>query len=438
VYRLSSAVLVSAAALQFAPGAGAGALFVVKGGGWGNGVGMSQWGAEGAARHGWDYRRILTHYYPGTSISSVGDEPVRVLVAEKRPRFAVGSSAPFVIVDGRGQKLHLRPRTYRFGSALRLRSGRLVTPLTIEPGAQPLVLDGRAYRGSFTIVREARLFDVVNEVPVELYLRSVVGSELPGAWHEGAYEAQAVAARSFALAERNEAAAFDLYPDGRSQVYAGISAENPAADAAVVATAGQVLTYRSTVIAAYYDSSSGGRTAAVEDVFPGVGPRPYLVSVRDPYDAISPYHRWQSILDGAALAGRLHQPVDDVRVEHNPSGLASRVLLIGPRRQKTVLPDDFARELGLRSTRFSVSVAALTPPRANVRAGEPLHLRGFLRDIGGVILEQRIGRGWHRIARVHAAPDGRFTITVTPRKPTAYRLAVAGAAGSPVDVTPRK
>jgi len=429
---------VSVAALQFAPGAGAGALFVVKGGGWGNGVGMSQWGAEGAARHGWDYKRILNHYYPGTSISTVGDDPIRVLVGEKRARVAVDSAAPFLIVDGRGRKIHLRPRTYRFATTLRFRSTRLVAPLTVEPGAQPLVLDGKAYRGSFTIVRSRHLFDVVNTVPVELYLRSVVGSELPGAWHSQAYEAQAVAARSFALAERNEAAAFDLYADGRSQVYGGIAAESAAADAAVAATAGQVLTFHSVVVAAYYDSSSGGRTAAVEDVFPGVGPRPYLVSVRDPYDSISPYHRWRSTLDETALSKRLHEPVQDIRVEHDSSGLASRVLLVAAHARTSVPPSDFARELGLRSTRFSVSVASLTPPRARVRAGEPVRLHGFLRGIGGVVLEQRIGSRWHVVAHVHATSEGRFTVTVRPRKATAYRLAVPGAAGSPVDVTPKR
>src|SRR5258705_7021797 len=76
--------------------------FVVTGHGWGHGVGMSQWGAEGLAQHGWDYRRILSHYYAGTSLRRVQPSDVRVLIAEGRARVAISSRQPFRVVDARG------------------------------------------------------------------------------------------------------------------------------------------------------------------------------------------------------------------------------------------------------------------------------------------------------------------------------------------------
>src|SRR6202161_3441598 len=105
-----------------------------------------------------------------------------------------------------------------------------------------------------------------------------------------AYEAQAVAARSYALATLKPGQPFDLYADNRSQMYGGVAAETPATNDAVAVTAGQVLTYDGQIIVAYYDSNSGGRTAPVQDVFPGDAPEPYLVSVSDPYASLAPDH----------------------------------------------------------------------------------------------------------------------------------------------------
>ena len=68
----------------------AASVLVVSGRGWGHGVGMSQWGAYGYALHGWDYRRILAHYYPGTRLGRVGEPRVRVLLAEGADVVTVG------------------------------------------------------------------------------------------------------------------------------------------------------------------------------------------------------------------------------------------------------------------------------------------------------------------------------------------------------------
>src|SRR3977135_1390664 len=84
------------AALALPAAGGAGTTFLLDGRGWGHGVGMSQWGAEGYARHGFGYRQILAHYYPHTHIGIADPREVRVLLVEQRARVALGSAAPFL------------------------------------------------------------------------------------------------------------------------------------------------------------------------------------------------------------------------------------------------------------------------------------------------------------------------------------------------------
>ena len=149
---------------------------------------------------------------------------------------------------------------------------------------------------------------------------------MPDHWLLQAYQAQAVAARSYALASLRPAAPFDLYADSRNQVYAGIAAETGTTNDAIGQTAGQVLSYEGSVIRAYYDSDSGGRTAAIEEVSAGSAPRPYLVSVSDPYDSLSPYRHWRLTLSLQEISARFGMPVDDVQIEHAGSGQLEQVV----------------------------------------------------------------------------------------------------------------
>src|SRR5579884_2907191 len=151
---------VAAAALAFAPAGGAATLFLVEGGGWGHGVGLGQWGAEGYALHGWGYKQILAHYYPHTTLAHVPSQPIRILIAQNVAKVAVGSLAPFLLVDAHGRKVHVK-HTLRFGVRLLLAKHRLATPVEIEPGAQPLTYDGRGYRGTLTLLRTQGKLSVV-------------------------------------------------------------------------------------------------------------------------------------------------------------------------------------------------------------------------------------------------------------------------------------
>jgi stage II sporulation protein D len=421
-----------------APGFGA-TLFLVQGGGWGHGVGMGQWGAEGFARHGWNDRQILAHYYPHTTLTTMKMPTIRILLAQKK-LVTIGSRKPFLLIDARGRTVHERAGTIRLGTALRVAKQRLVPPVRIEPGAAALAYGGRGYRGSLTLLRAAGKLSVVNDVGLELYLRGVVPSEMPRRWLPAAYEAQAIAARTYALAEMRRRGTFDLYDDSRDQVYGGIAAERPATNAAVGATTGQVLTYDGKPILAYYSSSTGGRTEAVEDAFPGRQPEPYLVSVSDPYDTISPFHRWHVRLRLVRIDRVLGFATTDVLVEHDAAGHASEVELLGPHGTKLVTGEAFSEALGLRSDRFSIDVLSLSAPTPIAAFAQPFALSGFVRGTSGVSLQRFAPNGtWQLAGRVHTASDGRFTITVRPRLTTSYRLVVDHVAGPSVavDVVPR-
>ena len=134
----------------------------------------------------------------------------------------------------------------------------------------------------------------VNALGLEQYVAGVISAEVPARWPVEALRAQAVggahATRSRPAPEA--ARASPPYADTRSQMYRGVSAETPATDAAVRATSGLVVTYDGKPVTTYFFSTSGGRTENVENVFIGGQPRPWLKSVEDPYDDVSPSHRW--------------------------------------------------------------------------------------------------------------------------------------------------
>ena len=408
-------------ALCSAAPAGAGTLFLIDGRGWGHGIGMSQYGARGYAESGWGYQRILAHYYPGTELKVVPARPVRVLLLEGEAAVRIGSTKPFRVVDARGKLRRLKPGAQNL-VARKLAALRL--PLRYEPGAAPLTLNGAAYRGTLIVHRPSGKLTVVNRLPLDRYLRGVVPWEMPDDWHPEALRAQAVVARSYALATLKPGTLFDLYADTRSQVYGGVEAEALPTNLAIGSTAGRVLLWNGRVATTFYHSTSGGKTVSVAEAWPRATPVPYLVSVADPYDRLSKHHRWGPFrLTPAQVGKKLGLGgVRDLVVVRGPSGRATEV------------------KLELRSTWFSVRVLKLEQPvaRSLARARRPVVLKGFVRGLGKVRLEQQVAGGaWKTVKRVKTRPDGRFTVTVSPRRPTSYRLATPSGAGAAVTIRSR-
>ena len=416
--------------------AGAGTVFVIDGRGWGHGIGMSQYGARGYAEAGWGHQRILRHYYRGTELRLVPARPVRVLLAEGERAVKIGSSKPFRVVDARGKVRKLRAGTQ---NVLAARLAPLRSPLRFVPGAAPLRLGADAYRGTLLVHRRGGTLTVVNRLPLDRYLRGVVPWEMPDDWHPEALRAQAVVARSYALATLKPGTLFDLYADTRSQVYGGIRAEAVTTNRAIGSTAGKVLFWNGRVATTFYHSTSGGRTVSIAEAWPKATPVPYLVSVPDPYDAISKHHRWGPFkLTPADVARKLGvRAVRDLLVDRGPSGRVTDVRLKAGDGVRQIESQVFRRALDLRSTWFNVRVLNLDPPLARALADRPVRLQGFVRGLARVRLERQVNGGaWTTVGRVRPRADGRFTVTVRVRRTASYRLATPAVAGGAITVRP--
>jgi SpoIID/LytB domain protein len=193
----------------------------------------------------------------------------------------------------------------------------------------------------------------VLRVPLERYVRGVVSAEMPASWPAAALQAQAIASRTYALTAHAGGSRFDVYADTRSQVYRGATAETPATNAAVAATAGQVVTYAGVPAITYFFASSGGETENVENAFAAAEPEPWLKGVPDPYEGRS--SKWNFTLSSATAAARLRGLVKgSLRgIEVLRRGVSPRILLaevLGSRGATQLSGAELAYRLGLPST----------------------------------------------------------------------------------------
>lgn len=358
--------LLAAAGGASAPAASADVDWVVRGAGFGHGIGMSQYGAYGMAREGWSHQRILRHYYRGTELGSAPGRPVRVLLQASDPyvRFRgvtrasgglrLRGRATHIVRPAAGGRLALyrgrkRLRTYDgpFRVARRGRPMRLLGP------AIQGVSDGR-YRGRF-IVHPGALggVTVVNALPIDDYVKGVVAGEVPSSWDDQVLRAQAVTARTYALATRKVGDIFDQYPDTRSQMYIGVGGETAATNAAVEETSNQIVTHDGEVAVTFYFSTSGGRTENVEYSFVGSTPRPWLKSVEDPFDGISPKHRWRMRFSNRVMGARLGAPGRLRRIRVLQRGESPRIVrarIVGTRGSRILTGPEIRARLGLYDT----------------------------------------------------------------------------------------
>jgi stage II sporulation protein D len=473
---LVAGALLCAATPTVLPAAPAAAATTVSadGAGYGHGVGMSQYGALGFARRGVGYRQILAHYYRGTQVGRL-DRPseVRVLLQGgwRTVRF---DGAVRVAGDRR-----LRPSTtYRVtaapGGQVALRSprgrviARYLAPLRVEaPQGGAVRLLGRAgngvwsgtYRGALELRPGASGgVNAINAVDLEDYVRGVVSGESPASWPAEALRAQAVAARTYAIATSKPGTGFDHYADVRSQVYNGVAGERPTTDAAVRDTGSEVVVYDGRPVVTYFFSTSGGHTEDVENSFLGARPQPWLRGVPDPYDDASPRHRWSLRWALARVDARLGGWVRGrlLGVEVLRRGASQRVVaadVVGTRGRTRVTGPQLRARLGLPDTwvTFTTLQTDVVPPRPaaeGVAGGAVPGLgvstsdglatvrgRVFPASAGGsLVLERREGASWRREADVRPADDGRYEVAVT--RPGTFRIRAGRALGPAVTVRP--
>jgi stage II sporulation protein D len=449
--RVFAAAVALVVALSCAAAARPAATFVLKGHGWGHGIGLAQYGAYGFAQDDQDYAWILDHYYRGTELGTAGVGRVRVLLAGGARSISVGSPKAFTVRDANGRTFNLAAGAYVLGPNLRIRtaSGQLRTlagPIRFSPGEALLRFSGHRYRGLLRVRSQGGRVSAVNDVGLEQYVRGVVAWEMPSSWHPEALKAQAVVARTYGLVSR-KSGWFDLYDDTRSQVYGGVRAETPSTNDAVNATRREVVRWNGELAWTLYHSTSGGKTVSREDEWDLSG-MPYLASVDDPHDAISPHHTWGPDAyedcpggrrDCVWSAGALRRalggggPIRDFRVvERNGANRVERTRLSPSGR--AISGGDLRSILGLRSTWFSIGVLRLTGG-GSIEHGQRQRLHALVRNLSGVTLQRRVGSGrWVDVRPV----EGTRNVSVGPSVTTSYRLRSPVAATAPVRVVVRR
>ena len=390
--------------------------FTVTGHGWGHGRGMSQYGAYEAARQGVKAGDILDFYYPGAPlavfgnsvlrvhITGVGDSPTRVLPHPGLRLRAAGG--PLVTLPAGPAYVEWRVRSDGAGMHVEHlgADGTWVpwsapgVPTTIAgrvalAADTPLVVllrsgERRALSGHLEAVPTGGgAMVTVNHVTVEEYLRGVVPLESPPAWPAAALQAQAVAARTYAVDKLVRSAGrggWDICDTTACQVYGGVGAARASTDLAVFATAGLIKTSDGrTPITAEFSSSNGGVTAD--------GGRSYLPKRTDPWDLTSPnpYRDWSTTLTAATVESRFPAVgrLSELRVVRREGvgdwgGRVAEVHLVGS-GGTVVLTRETEVRFGLRSAYYRIEPTE-RPPFGNLEvvAGAPdaVRVKGWAID----------------------------------------------------------
>lgn len=397
-------------------------FYQFDGGGYGHGIGMSQYGAYGMGLRGVGAGRIIGFYYRGAQARPAGlpssirvgllqanHDPDRggllrrVVLRGRRVAGLGGSGAITVSGWARNGRVHrhrlvgnvnwtvrpegggasvFSPSGRRVFGPTRARAGVLVRYQTgaSRPALLSLPQTGRLLRWGHLEVHLVRrggtpLHRAVAVIPFNRYLRGL--AEMPGSFAMETLKAQAIAARSYALATLQargqhwganhwDGCNCAVYADVRDQHYAGYAKEvgyyGGRWVAAVRRTGSLVVRYRGRVVQAFYSSSSGGHTAT-NRVW-GSMPLPWLPSRPDPDDRAAgrnPNHRWSVQLTAATVSARLRSlgvgSVTSMRVTRRIAGSGGRVGTVrvaGTRRTVSVSGARIRSLLGFKSTKFSI------------------------------------------------------------------------------------
>ena len=229
-------------------------------------------------------------------------------------------------------------------------------------------LGSRRYRGRLQFLVRRGQVQVINHLGIETYLASVVGSEMPHRWPLPALQAQAVAARTYALRQRGKAGDFDVKATVSSQVYRGVESETPSTIEAVESTRSLVLVHAGRLINAVFHSSSGGATEPSGEVWRNQ--LPYLVSVAD-HDQHSPVHRWNKRFDDDALRDLFRETGGVKRLQVLKTSSTGRVRTArvqGPRGSLVLTGRELRKRLGLKSTMVQFELINDSPDASTASA----------------------------------------------------------------------
>ena len=408
----SAVVAATARPLADARPAAAGDL-TIDGRGFGHGIGLSQYGAQGQAKAGRSASTILAFYYPGTGSTTrsdsralkvwLRDDTDHLLTFVAEPGLTVAGSNPVAgtsnaatplpetVVQG-GKRLTVTFwQVRRSGSSWALQakangtwypytSSRVRTALAGSTKVTVRAKDStlrnvngskaREYRGTLAANltgTSASSVTVTAGTTYTSYLVSVVPSEMPSYWHQQALRAQAVAARTYAAFDAGYSSRpwwYDTCDTAACQVFKGLAEYDlkgtrlqtftaASTTEAVKATAGLVRTYGGKLAFTQFSASNGGYTVARSGY-------PYLKARADTYDA---YPAWQVTVSRATAesvfgVGRVTKVAVTRDGKGAYGGRATSVTVTGTAGSKTLTGDAFRIALGLRSTLFTVSVGS--------------------------------------------------------------------------------
>lgn len=383
--------------------------------GWGHGIGMSQWGAqgwaEGAGGPPLTGEQIVAKYYPGTTLGPVTDPmPIRVqlswpstgcnartvvnfaqmssaggvkLVKNANPSVVIITAAPAqtIRVWVTGGVLYVMDEW----SAQVIYSGSEDLALVPLDATKPIAIDQKArqYRGTLLYqIAGSENLRVVNYVNPDDYTKGAVPTEMPSNWQLEAYKAQALAARTYAAWKQAtmKALPWDLRDDTADQCYGGATVETAPTNQAVALTSLKIITYNGGPIRAYYSSSDGGSTESNGCVWNLVktatgsytcgSAEPYLTAVPDPADLAAydsrgpnPQRTWvrsftatdiENALSAMGLYIGSYVSIDLSNTA--PGGHVMSVKVRGTAATVEVKADDFLRtRLGVKSTMVRTS-----------------------------------------------------------------------------------
>jgi stage II sporulation protein D len=320
---------------------------------------------------------------------------LRVAIQQNVAQVNVGSSVDARVLDASNQTLGkiqgmngFAAQAKNGGVALDRWQGNAIRIQPDDPNGVVWIGD-RWYRGSVAIVPTGKGLTVINYVDLEHYLFSVLGSEMSGSWPQEALKAQAVAARSYALYERegSRSQLFDLGNTAGWQVYGGVQTESGGTQAAVGATAGQVLISNSRIINAVFHSSAGGCTDKSEEIW--VQALPYLRGTKDQFDEGSPVNVWSKPVSASQLGSFGVGNVQSITPTKKTSncGRIKEVEIVGDRgRRVRVSGDTFRDRLGLKSTYLTqISPQVVASSKGNTKStstGFVINGRGFGHGLG--------------------------------------------------------
>jgi SpoIID/LytB domain protein len=403
--------------LLLAPAAWGEKQVKITGGGWGHGIGMSQYGAYGRALNGKSPTEILEAYYTGANVRTADiPQVIRVGLLQGRQAISATSSAfgpgggKVVVEAPRNRRIaegkqgtnwrieatsNGRMRVYKNGHKVKKNGassfgapGKALT-MIYEPHSSLISIEGKTndYAYGRMLIDSAPCgsgycLRVVLSLPMQKYLYGL--GEVPASWPGAALRAQVIAARTYAfskikrLGQHQGSCDCAVYDSTADQAYIGDSKRTGSGaywedwKAAVDDTDDQVVLYESEPIQALYSSSSGGHTENNENVWGGT-PIPYLRGVPDPADDVpaNPNHSWTVKMSWSTLSSELNKSFGTGTLLKfklmPPFGVSGRVTIVksadegGAKivgQQKTVRADgwEIRNALNLKDTLFEVTV----------------------------------------------------------------------------------